>query len=364
MPSLGRVYRERGNRWFIQLPGRIRIYCDKQHRPFHSREHAEWVRAQIHGEAERGVFDPKFYQRTKLSLNNFEVYALAWLGNCDRRLERKELSPTYIKQVRRYVRKRFIPAFGSMDIREIRGKHLKEFYLRLEGNQKTVLNIMAVLRKLFRDAYQEEVIEAVPNFPTVATPPEPETVWADEQQQDEIFNHLDPESFFFIYFLATHGCRPGEGRALRHEDLDLKRDTVTVRRAFADQELRPFPKSKRVRVIPLDPSWKEIYLTRPVSLDRDVFVFQHRGKPLSKNWAANKWREAAHKAGYHNISLYQGTRHSIASQAINRDVPLFAVSKFLGHSNSKMTERYSHLNTSGLRKVQRLATVTRIVKKG
>ncbi len=116
-------------------------------------------------------------------------------------------------------------------------------------------------------------------------------------------------------------------------------------------------------MVPLDETWKELYLSHPTSIDPSAFVFQRNGKPLFMTWALKKWREAADKGRYPRISLYQGTRHSIASQAINRDVPLFAVSKFLGHSNLKMTERYSHLNTSGFRKVQSLATVTRIAKK-
>jgi len=360
--SLGKVYRDKGDRWLLKLPGGIRIFCDKQHRSFYSEQHARWTLAQIQAEIENGFFDEAFYAKKRKSVHSFEVYAQEWLANCERRLERKELSPTYMREVRRYVNNYFIPSLGSMNILDIRGRHLKTFYLGL-GNlsQKTLYNIMAVLKKLFRDAHEEEVIQAVPNFPTVGSIPEPETVWADEEQQDAIFQHLDPNTFFFVYFLATHGVRPGEGRALTHADIDLKRETVTIRRAFSGTELRPFTKTKRVRIIPLDASWKEIYLQQPRNIAPTAFVFTRKGKPFSMTWASKKWREAADKAGFPKINLYQGTRHSIASQAVNRDVPLYSVSKFLGHSNMKQTERYSHLNTSGLRKVQRQARIRSVL---
>jgi integrase len=359
--SVGNIYRERGKRWFIQLPERIRIYADKNGRSFYSEEQAKWALCQIQGEMENGTFDAEFYSKTKKSAHSFEVYALEWLQNCERRLQRKELSPTYMREVRRYVHKHFVPAFGQMDMSEIRGRHLKTFYLSFESiSQKTICNVMAVLKKLFRDAFDDEVIQVVPKFPKLGDPPEPETVWADEEQQDAVFRHLDPNTFFFVYFLATHGVRPGEARALQNQDINLKRDEVTIRRAFSGTELRPFTKTKRVRTIPLDESWKGLYLAQPRSVDPKGFVFTRDGNPFPMTWASKKWREAADKAGFPDLTLYQGTRHSIASQAVNRDVPLYTVSKLLGHSNMKQTERYSHLNTSGLRRAQRQATVRTI----
>jgi len=43
--------------------------------------------------------------------------------------------------------------------------------------------------------------------------------------------------------------------------------------------------------------------------------------------------------------------------AVIRDIPLYAVSKLLGHTNAKHTGRYSQPNTSDLRKSQRRARV-------
>ena len=107
--SVGRIYQNRGGRWFIRLPEKVQIWCDKEHRSFYSRQHAEWTLAQIQGEIERGVFDPSFYAKSKKSIHSFEIYATEWLKNCERRMERGGLSPTYLKELRRYVNKMFIP---------------------------------------------------------------------------------------------------------------------------------------------------------------------------------------------------------------------------------------------------------------
>jgi len=303
--SLGRIQKHRGDRWRICLLGGITIYCDKTHRTFYSAKHAQWTLAQIQGEIENGTFDETFYSKRKKSVHSFEVYAREWLDNCERRLERKELSPTYMREVRRYVDRYFIPALGSMSMMDIRGRHLKTFYLNLENlSQKTLYNIMAVLKKLFRDAVDGEVIQTMPIFPKLGSIPEPETVWADEKQQDTIFQYLDPNTFFFVYFLATHGVRPGEARALTHADVDLKRETVTIRRAFSGTDLRPFTKVKKIRILPADVSWAELYLKRPRNIDQNAFVFTRNGKPFSMTWASKKWREAADKAGFPNITLY------------------------------------------------------------
>jgi len=360
MPKLGRIYKDRGERWFIQLPGRVRICCDKEHRTFRGRDHAEWTLHQIHAELANGTIDEAFYQKTKKSLHSFEVYAEEWLTNCERRLARGELSPTYLKDLRRFVRKIYNPFFGRLNMLDIRGKHLKSFYLQLEQAPKTVFNIMGALHKLFKDAVDEEVIQAVPRFPMefrASNLPDPDWKWASEELQESVLEHLEPNDLFFVYFMMTHGVRTGEARALQHRDLDLTNDTVTVRRAFSGSTLRPFTKTRRVRTIPLDPTWKEIYQSQPRNINSEAFVFTREGRPFSESWARKKWNEARQAAGLAPITLYEGTRHSIASQAANRGVSLYAISKFLGHSNIKQTERYSHLETNALRQVQRKARI-------
>ena len=367
MPSLGRIYKDKGERWLIKLPGGIRIFCDKQHRTFYSRQHAEWTLHQIQAEIENGAFDETFYAKTKRSLRSFSVYALEWLENCTRRADRGELSPGYLKAIRGYVHNHWIPFFGELDMQEIRGHYLNKFYLRLELKPKSVWNCMAALHKLFKDALNEEIIQAMPKFPMEFRGnrlPQVEPPWAPEEIQDAIFRQIDDDrALFFIFFQATHATRNGESRALRHGDIDLENETVTIERAFSGSKLRPYPKGKRSRIIPLDPAWKTMYLEKGRGLpDGWVFTNQY-GKPHGENWATRKWNAALEKAGISNLTLYQGTRHSLASQAGNRGVDIHIISKILGHSTLEQTKRYTHLAVNSLRQAQRKAGIEPLVSK-
>ncbi|MGA1841196.1 MAG: tyrosine-type recombinase/integrase [bacterium] len=61
------------------------------------------------------------------------------------------------------------------------------------------------------------------------------------------------------------------------------------------------------------------------------------------------WNRAVKEASFENIKLYAGTRHSFASQAVNRGVPLNLIQSFLGHTHQSTTKRYAHLDTQGLK---------------
>jgi|SRR5271157_6056193 len=361
MPTLGKVYRDKGDRWLIKLPGGIRIFCDKAHRSFYSKQHAGWTLSQIHGEIEIGTFDADFYAKTRKSVQSFAVYAEQWLQRCERKVTLGKLSKVHFRHLRHCVRNLFTPFFGELNMLEIKGRHINVFWLSLEKAPKTIFNIMSALHRLFTDAHRDEIIQKIPNFPPELKQsdlPEPDWRWASEEIQEKIFEHLAPEDLYFILFQACHGTRTGETRALQHHDLDLANDTVTIRRAFSERDLQEHTKTKKNRTLPLDPLWKEIYLSRPRAIDPYGFIFTREGKPYSTKWMWRRWCEACDKAGVPGLTLYAGTRHSLASQAANRGVSIYMIAKFLGHNDIKTSQRYAHLDTNPMRQVQRRGSVT------
>ncbi len=357
----GRIYKERGNRWLIRLPGGLRIYCDKQHRSFYSEQHARWTLNQIQGEIENGTFDPDFYAKTKKSIRSFATYAAQWLQRCHRKVELGKLSKVHFRHLKHCVDAHFIPFFGETNMLDIKGRDINEFWLSLDGKApKTVFNYLAALHRLFADAVRDEIIQQLPNFPSElkhSDLPQPNWQWASEETQEQIFEHLAPDDLYFILFQACHGTRTGETRALQHGDIDLKNDTVTIRGAFSERDLKEHTKTKKIRILPLDPVWKEAYLSRPRVIDPKGFVFTRNGKPYSTKWMWRRWCEACDKAGVSGLTLYAGTRHSLASQAANRGVSIYIIAKFLGHQDIKTSQRYAHLDTNPMRQVQRKGSV-------
>jgi site-specific recombinase XerD len=98
-----------------------------------------------------------------------------------------------------------------------------------------------------------------------------------------------------------------------------------------------------------------------------LFINSTTGKCYSEKKLRKVWKQVRGKAGISSgLRLYDASRHSFASQLINSGVSLFTVSKLLGHSSTKMTERYSHANLDSLRTVlsnislQKKETVSRL----
>lgn len=199
----------------------------------------------------------------------------------------------------------------------------------------------------------------MPEFPKIQTS-EPDFRTIDLDHQDAVNQRItDPMDRAYILFTAREMVRPSETRALFWDDLDLKHNQVVIRRHFSLNQLRMTTKSKRIKALPLDGEVKELLLKLPryILLDEkgkqytSPFVFQKKGRPYSESYARKLWNRITSEMGI-RISFYQGTKHSSATEALNR-VGMDKVQEFLGHSNPAMTRRYARMNTEGLKEVIR-----------
>jgi site-specific recombinase XerD len=81
-----------------------------------------------------------------------------------------------------------------------------------------------------------------------------------------------------------------------------------------------------------------------------IFVNPVTGNPYAEGKMWKLWNQVRTAAGVSkDLRLYDACRHSFASQLVNSGVSLFTVSKLLGHSSTKMTEKYSHANLDSMR---------------
>ncbi|MCC6324492.1 MAG: hypothetical protein DCC43_07760 [Candidatus Brocadia sp.] len=81
-----------------------------------------------------------------------------------------------------------------------------------------------------------------------------------------------------------------------------------------------------------------------------MVVKNKTGQYYSEDKLRNIWDDVREEIGLSkSIRLYDVTRHSVASQLVNKGVPLLSVSRLLGHSNTKMTERYAHTDLEKLK---------------
>jgi len=347
-------HQTRPRKFYVQLYSRevrkyISLFSDAKGLSFSSYEQAHRILTKIRAEIDAGSFDPSRYVPQKLKPLQLKNWSAKWLQNRQTEAEKKIISPSYLKELRRFIAI-FQSFFNETDIRDIGTRQVNDFYLSLKGSPKYVINVLSCLHKMFSDALDWGDIGKMPKFPKIEAP-EPDFRTIDLDQQDAVIQKIiDPMDRAYILFTAREMVRPSETRALFWDDLDFKHDRVVIRRHFSLNELRETTKSKRNKVLPLDREVKDSLLRIPRHIT-SPFVFQKNGRPYSESYARKLWNRLTSEIGV-KISFYQGTRHSSATEAVNR-VGMDRVQEFLGHTKSAMTKRYAKMNSEGLRPVLR-----------
>jgi len=148
-------------------------------------------------------------------------------------------------------------------------------------------------------------------------------------------------------FLLSTGARLSEALSADWEHIDKRSGVWRVPAANS--------KSKRERSIPLNDSAMQI-------LDRlgtegkseHLFINLKTGERLT---VVNKvWGRLRKKAELPKLRLHD-LRHQFASMLVNAGRTLYEVQQLLGHSDSKVTERYSHLSLETLQAAANSASV-------
>lgn len=347
-------------RFYIDLyrGQRIKIYSDKYGQALDSYQRALRLTMHINYEIKHHAFDPSKYIKAEMEL----FYACNLL---DRFLEYKlkSIAPSYVKDYRRIVSiaKDY---FKTADIRDIKKLDLINYKEHLEKKSlsgKSVKNIMDNLKTFLRYCKGDlEIIDNVLLFPSVEVVQKP-FKWLSQDDQIRLFDLVPDDDKPIMAFLMLHGCRPGEARALRCGDINLQRQAITISATFSGIVYREKRKGRRSQAvtIPIHPELLEYLANRVKGNLPDAFVFVNKrnGLHYSESGLARIWHSVRNKAGIDKtLRLYDATRHSFASQLVNSNVSLYAVSKLLGHSTVKMTEKYAHSNIETLKtNIQKLS---------
>jgi integrase len=254
------------------------------------------------------------------------------------------------------VNDKYFGFFDNIDVRDIRTSHVYEFYQQLPDklSNKTKKNIIVTLQSFIHWAYNLEYIEKMPVFPVIKidfTVPK----WMQEKEQVEVLSFLPRNDRFIYLFLMLHGCRPSEARALQVHDISFEHSSIVFRRAFtglSGNTLIERTKTARQCVIPINPDMEHILIDLCKDKLPGAFVFtdSKTGRPYPSRTLIKRWQAACKKAGK-KIGLYAGSKHSWASQRVSKGLSIYLISKVLGHTNIKTTERYALVDVEGMRQV-------------
>ncbi len=159
-----------------------------------------------------------------------------------------------------------------------------------------------------------------------------------------------------VHFVSWTGCRIGEALALRWSDVDLNRQTATLRRGG---HLRDTTKNSKIRTVTLLPVVVEQLQsakrrTRRERLilgegwhDSDLVFTSGSGRALDRDNVSHELKRALVAAGITPKRPWHSLRHGLAHRLIIAGVPLSMVSAMVGHSSVAMTnDIYGHVDAT------------------
>jgi len=297
------------------------------------------------------TFDLADYGARNNKALQFETYAKRFFSRLKEAHLGGQYSPNTIRAFKTDIFIHMIPFFEFCDIRDIKDEDLENFYSSLSRGLalSTRKHIFATLHIMLKKARKNKDIHIMPIFPKIIVP-EPQTRWISEETQDSILQCIPDNHKPIFLFMMQQGVRPGEARALHWEDINWVEKTVEIHRTFAGSICLKRTKTKINRILPISDSAFNM-LSSLKATSEFVFITV-LGTPYTEGTVLNHiWAGAIKKSGREYVCLYEGTRHSFLSQAANAGVDAFQLQRFAGHTNSKTTERYVHINIDGLKMV-------------
>lgn len=250
---------------------------------------------------------------------------------------------------------RIQPAMGHLLLTEVTRRNVQIFHAGLvdEGLKPATADLYAkCIRWALSLAVEYQFIETNPlaKF-KLFHPDNRKEVFLDEKQLEQLMAVLrtDPNRTIcqIAIYLLSCGCRLNEALSATWGQIDK---TNRIWRIPASNS-----KGKRLRVVPLNDSAFNVLEQLDTEGKFDyLFVNKRTGKPYTT--IMKVWERLRQKAGLPHLRLHD-LRHSYASFLVNNGRTLYEVQQLLGHSSSKVTERYSHLSLSTLQEAANTASV-------
>jgi len=107
-------------------------------------------------------------------------------------------------------------------------------------------------------------------------------------------------------------------------------------------------KNKKNFRIPLTPKVVDILKEFQKVKQIEGYVFHDNGKRIYPKKLQRAFKKACKLAGIENFTFHD-LRHDFASYLVQSGIDLHRISKWLGHSDTRMTEKYAHLDVEHLR---------------
>ncbi len=140
--------------------------------------------------------------------------------------------------------------------------------------------------------------------------------------------------------------RSSEIRILKWQNLDFNTNIITIEMMNS--------KNKRTRLIPINQVLRKVLLEQKLKTGNSAYIFGKKRALRDKSNFDYYFKLALRRANIQGLRFHD-LRHTAATRMIESGVSIVVVSKILGHSDIKMTMRYSHPDSSLREAVETLA---------
>lgn len=225
----------------------------------------------------------------------------------------------------------------SEDLARWRDQMLSQGYAPATANR-----YMASLRAIMNRAHSEwNALKVVPQFHLLPLDNN-RCRYLSIEEENAILEKSPPHLKRLIVFLIDTGARLSEALDLTWNHVDLKNTNhpSIILTKTKNGHPRRIPLTKRATKI------LERLGTDNLDRSQSVFLYQPPGnsQPVSFKSPFTAWKTALKNAGVDQSLRIHDLRHTFASRLVSQGVPIFDVSKLLGHKSITMTMRYAHLS--------------------
>jgi integrase len=348
-----------GKGWYVDLRPHARIFTVPGIGRLETKRDAERVLDHIRGALFRGEpmeFALATYRPVGKKPLMVEAELERWLRVQRGRAEAGDISPTYLRELERYCKPGgYLSWWFGRSVFEVQFGLLEEWVLALGERglaPKTRRHALDAMRTFLRWEKRSRKIDAMPEFPSVPVPEHAPTLLT-PAEQDAVLEAIPVEFRGAFLAMARLGLRPGEVRALDVDD--YREGELQISKAVKGSRVdAPIRGTKTGDVTTLgiwDDETREWIdervgeVTAEERLCGPIALFENpRAHRAPWRWTGDtlryEWRRACDKVGV-RCSLYEGTKHSTATNWLAAGVRLEMVQVLLRHSTMDATRHYA-----------------------
>ncbi len=163
--------------------------------------------------------------------------------------------------------------------------------------------------------------------------------WSRNEQEKKFWSNL------FKFYLIT-GMRRNELIYLEWGDVDFKKRGIHIRNKDNFQT-----KTRYERKLPITEEMEKILKeVGPHQKEGYVFKAKRAGGLLNEDYVGRRFKKYLRSAGIDPALHLHNLRHTFATTLVEKRAPIVAVSKLLGHTSLRTTQRYEHTTAEQYRK--------------